>query len=184
VLQQNQIKIAVQAIKSGKIIVYPTESVYGLGCDPFNESAVMQLLSLKRRSPRQGLIIIASHIRQVLPLIKPIEANDLARALKTWPGHNTWVFPKSNLVPYWISGEFDSIAVRVSKHPIVVQLCEKLNMPLVSTSANRTNQAELISIKSIKQVFGDKIQHYLEAPVGEEEKPSPIRDAHTLKIIR
>ena len=118
--KESPLNLAIDAIKKGGIIVYPTESVYGLGCNPFNEKAVKKLLLLKKREVRKGLILIASNIRQVLPLIKPIDANDLARALKTWPGHHTWVFPKSDLVPDWISGQYDSIAVRVSNHPIVI----------------------------------------------------------------
>lgn len=175
---------AISVINSGGIIVYPTESVYGLGCDPFNEDAVNKLLELKQRHVNKGLILIASHVRQVLPLIQPLAANDLARALKTWPGHHTWVFPKSKLVPDWVSGKYNSVAIRVSKHPVVVQLCQKLNSALVSTSANISNQSEFNSIKDIKHLFGDKIGHYLNASTGKEINPSTIHDAHTNTIIR
>jgi L-threonylcarbamoyladenylate synthase len=179
-----QLKLAVEVIRSGGIIAYPTESVFGLGCDPFNEDAVKNLLQLKQRSVDQGLILVASHIRQIVPLIQPIEANDLARALKTWPGHYTWVFPPSKIVPDWISGKNGSIAIRLSMHPIVVQLCTQLNQPLVSTSANLSNQDNLNSIKDIKTIFGDKIGFYLDAPVGNAKKPSTIQDAHNLKTYR
>jgi len=179
-----QLNQAVAVIKSGGIIAYPTEAVFGLGCDPFNEQAVMELLSLKERPVEQGLILIASNIRQVLPLIKPQHANDLARALKTWPGHATWIFPKSNIVPSWVSGKYKSIAIRVSKHPIVKLLCDELNHPLISTSANISKQNDLDSIKSIQQTFDDKIGFYIDAPTGNEKKASPIRDAHTLQTLR
>jgi L-threonylcarbamoyladenylate synthase len=175
---------AIQAIKKGGIIAYPTESVYGIGCDPFNQIAVDNLLQLKQRPTSLGLILVASHVQQILPLIQPQHADDLARALKTWPGHFTWVFPKSKIVPTWISGKHPSIAVRVSKHPTIVQLCNKLNAPLVSTSANISRHSTLLSIKEIKQTFGAKIQCYLDAPLGSEEKASIITDAHTLKLIR
>ena len=128
--------------------------------------------------------MIASHVQQILPLIKPLEANDLARALKTWPGHHTWIFPKSNIVPYWISGKYNSIAVRVSKHPVVVQLCQKLNSPLVSTSANISTEDTLKSIEDIETLFGDKIGYYVKAPTGKESKASTIHDAHSNTIIR
>jgi len=183
-LDNSQLDQAIKTINSGGIIAYPTESVFGLGCDPSNEKAVLKLLSLKQRPVEQGLILIASHIRQVLPLIQPIHADDLANALKTWPGHSTWVFPKSTLVPSWISGQYVSIAVRVSNHPIVKQLCDHLNHPLVSTSANVSKQEDLNSIKLINSVFNDKIGFYIDAPTGNEKKASTIRDAHTLKTIR
>lgn len=175
---------AVQVIKSGGIIAYPTEAVYGLGCDPFNQKAVLKLLQLKQRPIEAGLILVASHLQQVLPLIQPKHANDLARALKTWPGHFTWVFPKSKKVPNWVSGNHPSIAVRVSKHPVIVQLCEKLNAPLVSTSANISKHGTLTSINEIKDAFGAKIECYLDAPLGVEKTTSVITDAHTLEIIR
>ena len=179
-----QTEHAISVIRSGGIIAYPTESVYGLGCDPFNQEAVVKILQLKGRSPEKGLIIIASHVQQILPLIQPIHPNDLARALKTWPGHQTWVFPKSSLVPSWVSGKFDTVAVRVSAHPTVKALCDNLNMPLVSTSANSANQAALNSIKDIKMRFDDKIGAFINAPLGNYSKPSKITVAHTLEQLR
>lgn len=183
-LTQEELSQAIVAINKGGIIAYPTESVYGLGCDPFNQKALEQLLLLKQRPVEKGMILIASHVQHVLPLIMPKRPDDLARALKTWPGHHTWVFPKTSKVPVWVSGQYDSIAVRVSKHPVVKQLCDQLNGPLVSTSANLSNQDNLNSIKDIALTFGDKIACYIDAPTGDEKKPSTIRDAHSGAIIR
>lgn len=183
-LDSNQLNQVINVVGSGGIVTYPTESVFGLGCDPFNEKAVLNLLSLKERSVEQGLILIASHVQQILPLIQPLQSDDLARALKTWPGHFTWLFPKSKQVPSWLSGKHRSIAVRVSNHPIVKQLCDQLQQPLVSTSANVSKHENLNSINLIKSTFGDKIDYYIDAPTGNEAKASAIRDAHTLKIIR
>jgi len=183
-LTEKHLKDAIKAVKFGDVIAYPTESVFGLGCDPFNQAAVIKLLTLKQRPIEQGLILIASNIRQVLPLIQPQEPNDLARALKTWPGHHTWVFPQSKLVPNWITGHYNKVAIRLSNHPVVIQLCNHLNHAMVSSSANISKQGVLNSIKDIKTIFGDKIGAYVDAPIGNEKKPSTIRDAHTLKIIR
>jgi L-threonylcarbamoyladenylate synthase len=183
-MPENSVENAVQAVKSGGVIIYPTESVFGLGCDPFNESAVMKLLDIKQRAVEKGLILIASHVQQILPYIKPLSSTDLANALKTWPGFHTWVFPKSELVPSWVSGVHNSVAVRVSRHPTVKELCDRLGHSLISTSANVSNQDVLSSISEIKQQFGDKIDAYVDAPLGGSEKPSQIKDAHTLKIYR
>ena len=179
-----QTEHAISVIRSGGIVAYPTESVYGLGCDPFNQKAVERVLHVKGRSQKKGLIVIASHVQQILPLIQPKHPNDLARALKTWPGHHTWIFPKSSRVPSWVSGNFETIAVRVSAHPIVKVLCDNLNMPLISTSANSTNQAVLNSIKDIEMQFGDKIDAFINAPLGKYSKPSKITVAHTLEQLR
>ena len=174
----------VDIIKSGGLIAYPTESIYGLGCDPFNQQAVLRLLKLKNRPPEKGLILVASNLNQLLPLILPKHPDDLARALKTWPGHHSWIFPKSPMVPSVISGRYDSIAIRLSKHPVIKQICDGLNHALVSTSANLTNQDDLKSITDIRLAFGDKIQLYIDAAIGIDNKASTIIDAHTLEVIR
>ena len=182
--KEQQVEQAVSVIQSGGIVAYPTESVFGLGCDPFNQKAVERILQIKGRMQEKGLIVIASHVQQIVPLIQPKHPNDLARALKTWPGHHTWIFPKSSRVPAWISGNFETIAVRVSAHPIVKALCDNLNGSLVSTSANIANQAVLNSIKDIEMQFGDKIDAFINAPLGNYDKPSTITVAHTLEQLR
>ena len=183
-IDENHINLAVDVVLSGGIIAYPTESVIGLGCDPFNSKAVKKLLEIKKRNSSKGLILIASHIQQILPLIRPTNASDLARALKTWPGHYTWVFPKSSKVPQWVSGNLNTVAVRVSKHSIVKCLCDKLKFPLISTSANISKQTVFTSYKQIKIAFNDKIDFYIDGEIGQHEMPSSIRDAHSNIIIR
>lgn len=178
------IEQAVATVQAGGVIVYPTESVFGLGCDPFNERAVLKLLKIKQRPVSKGLILIASHVEQILPCIKPINSDDLANALKTWPGHHTWVFPKSKQIPSWVSGEHETIAVRVSKHKTVVELCEGLGHPLISTSANIAGQKVLSTLSEIKNCFGKHVDAYVDAALGQEAKPSQIRNAHTLEVYR
>ncbi len=180
----SQLNQAIEAVKNGGIIAYPTEAVYGLGCDPFNKKAVLRLLKLKKRDVNKGLILIASHVQQIVQLIKPNEADDLARALKTWPGHTTWVFPKSKLVPKWVSGKHNTIAIRVSSHPFVKKLCDRLNYPIVSTSANISNEGTLNSIKEIKTQFNNEVIYYFDAPLGNKKSASTIRNAHTNISIR
>ena len=171
------IEQAVQVIHQGGLLVYPTEAVYGLGCDFNNEQAVQQLLALKQRPGDKGLILVASHIGQILPLIKPTRRSHLARALKSWPGHHTWVFPKTPLVPQWICGSHDTVAVRVSAHPVIKQLCGQLNRPLVSTSANVSGQKTATTCQDMQQLWGDQVSFYLDLPLGDEAMPSPIRMA-------
>ncbi len=179
-----QLKNAASAVNHGGVIIYPTESVFGMGCNPQNETAVMRLLELKNRSVDKGLILIASHVEQILPYIKPKQPDDLANALKTWPGFYTWVFQKSEITPYWLSGKNDSIAVRVTSHETVVQLCQNLGHALVSTSANISGQPTYSTISEIKNVFADRINHYLDAPLGGSKNPSTITNAHTLEVYR
>ena len=178
------IEQAVAAVKQGGILVYPTECVFGMGCDFNSESSVMRLLQLKQRPVEKGLILVASHIQQVLPLIQPIQRADLARALKTWPGHHTWVFPATKLVPKWITGRFDTVAVRLSSHPTVKSLCDYLCHPLVSTSANISGQSNVDSCQKLSLIWGNEVDYYLSLPLGEETNPSTIRLASNGTLIR
>ncbi|MFC3195031.1 L-threonylcarbamoyladenylate synthase [Marinicella sediminis] len=171
------IEQAVKVVQQGGLLVYPTEAVFGLGCDHRNEQAVQHLLKLKQRPVSKGLILVASHIQQIMPLIRPARRTHLARALKTWPGHHTWVFPKSDAVPDWISGDHETLAVRVSAHPTVKQLCDQLNAPLVSTSANISGQMTPANCQEMIRIWGDQVAYYLDQPLGGLDTPSPIRMA-------
>lgn len=168
------IESAAAIIQSGGILVYPTEGVYGIGCDYRNQTAVLKLLHLKQRSVKQGLVLIASHIEHILPLIQPTEREHLARALKTWPGHATWVFPKSELAPQWITGDHESIAVRVSDHPTVKRLCDTLGQALVSTSANLSGQNTPTSCQALQKLWEQEVNYYLDLPLGGAKQPSTI----------
>ncbi|NOR70927.1 MAG: tRNA threonylcarbamoyladenosine biosynthesis protein RimN, partial [Methylomarinum sp.] len=112
-----KIRLAAQKIQAGEVIAYPTEAVYGLGCDPLNEEAVLNLLALKKRSIDKGLILIASSLTQLEPYL---QLNDEIRSKvqATWPGPVTWIIPAQTWVPQWLTGQHSSLAVRVTAHPI------------------------------------------------------------------
>ncbi len=180
----DDINHAKQTILSGGLLVYPTEAVFGVGCDYRNESAVMRLLAAKQRDVSKGVILIASHVQQVLPLLQLNDQNDLARALKTWPGHHTWVFKASYKVPKWITGSHDSVAVRVSSHLPVKQLCDALGMPIVSTSANRAAHDPALTVAKAQEQLGDAIDCYWDQALGSQSQPSCIRMADTGAVLR
>ena len=110
-------------LNRGKIIAYPTEAVYGLGCDPFNQQAVEKILVLKQREASKGFILLIANWAQLTPLIKVIPERLLDAVRATWPGPVTWVFPKANIIPDWLSGNHSSIAIRMTAHPVASQLC-------------------------------------------------------------
>ena len=180
---EKEMKHAIQTIQSGDLLVYPTEAVYGLGCDYRNQAAVLQLLKVKQRDLSKGMILIASHVQQVLPLINITDQNHLARALKTWPGHHTWVFNASEKVPGWITGNHKTVAVRVSAQPTVRNLCDALGHPIVSTSANISGQ-QAVDLPAVRQQLGEAVACYLDAPLGQSEHTSSIRLASTGEVLR
>ena len=161
-------------IQAGEVIAYPTEAVYGLGCDPFNQQAVEALLALKKRSASKGLILLVSDWEHVLPLIGDVPRARLEAVNQTWPGPVTWVFPKSDAVPAWLSGEHASIAIRMTAHPIARALCE--HAPIVSTSANIAGIEPADDIKALDRLFPEGVVGVVVGDLGDDAAPSEIYD--------
>lgn len=172
-------------LKNGEVIAYPTEAVFGLGCDPDCQSAVLKLLQLKQRSIDKGLILIASNFQQLTPYINlnAITAEQKQLALNSWPGPITWIFPKNLSTPYFLTGQFDSIAVRVTAHPLVRELCEQFGKPLVSTSANLSGYQACKTAAEVAKQFGEDFP-ILQGETGNRSQPSEIRAILTGHIIR
>jgi L-threonylcarbamoyladenylate synthase len=170
---------AVSALRAGGVVAYPTEAVWGLGCDPRQRGACERLFAITQRPPTQGVLLIASDFAELEPYIDlpavPLTALD--RALATWPGPHTWIFPRSASAPEWVAGAHNGIAVRVTAHPPAAALCRAFAGALVSTSANRHGEPALRSADEVRQIFGDQVDAILNGPLGGLERPTPIRDA-------
>ena len=175
---------AVEQLHAGNIIAYPTEAVFGLGCDPGNESAVRKLLSLKGRPESAGFVLIASQFSQLLPWIATTDEALLDTAMQTWPGPVTWLFPCAQAVPDFITGEHDTVAVRITAHEPSRALCDAFGAALISTSANHTAARPARSATEVENYFGTDIGGTLAGPLGGAEKPSQIRDLVSGKILR
>ncbi len=175
---------AVAALRAGGVIAYPTEAVYGLGCDPYNESAVARLFALKQRPAGQGVLLIAADFEQVEQFIGAVPADALTRARATWPGPHTWVFPRSATTPAWLAGAHAGIAMRVTAHSVAAQLCYAFGGALVSTSANRHGQAPARTAEGVRAMFGAELDSILNGATGGLERPTPIRDAISGAVIR
>lgn len=177
---------AVAVLRGGGIVAYPTEGVWGLGCDPMDEAAVMRLLAIKQRPVDKGLILIASRLEQLAAFVDlPVLPTErLTEVLQTWPGPHTWILPASPLAPRWITGAHDGIAVRISAHPEVVALCDAYHGALVSTSANRTGQPAPRMRAELESALLEEIGGVLTGQTGGLEQPTPIRDGRTGEVLR
>jgi L-threonylcarbamoyladenylate synthase len=171
----------IQPLQQGGVIAYPTEAVFGLGCDPLNETAVMRLLSLKQRPIDKGLILIAADLSQVADLLLPLS---LQQQKHTQASETTWIFPAKRTAPKWITGRFNSIAVRITQHPPIKQLCQLVGFALVSTSANLSGQAPAKSAKEVLLQFNDRLDGVLDQEVGMLLKPTEIRDSLSGQVVR
>ena len=175
------VKDARLAIKQGEVIAYPTEAVYGLGCCPFNKEAVVRIQALKARSSRKGFIILIANWAQLTPLITPISDELMQPVRETWPGPVTWIFPKSTLIPDWLTGEHEGIAIRMSAHPLLQALC--LDAPVVSTSANLSGEKPIVALAQLFEDFSS-VDGVLLGELGELSQPSQIIDVRTGAVLR
>lgn len=175
---------AVKHLQTGDVIAYPTEAVFGLGCDPFNESAVRKLLLMKGRHESAGLVLIASEFSQLKPWIADVDQSLVDKAMQTWPGPVTWLFPRAAGVPDFVAGRHETVAVRVTAHGPSRGLCKAFGAALISTSANHTTAKPARSASEVWSYFGSDLAGILAGDLGGGEKPSEIRDLVTGKIIR
>ncbi len=175
---------AADCLRAGQVIAYPTEAVFGLGCDPLNESAVRKVLALKHRPAESGLILIGSSFAQFEPWIGEIPEAQLHVAHATWPGPVTWLFPRSPLASDFITGTHETIAIRVTAHPGCIELCEAFGGPIVSTSANPRSAPPARSAGEVEGYFGNFLGGILEGNLGGNENPSEIRDLRTGAAVR
>jgi L-threonylcarbamoyladenylate synthase len=174
---------AARVLCNGGVIAYPTEGCFGLGCDPSNRRAVHRILRLKRRSPAHGLILIAASLGQLGDWIVGADPA-VARARATWPGPVTWLLPARARVPWWIRGRHDTIAVRITAHPVARALCRRAGMAIVSTSANRHGLAPALSQVSVRRTFGDRLDMIVPGRTGPGRRPTEIRDGASGALIR
>jgi len=175
---------AVAQLQAGHVIAYPTEAVFGLGCDPRNEAAVRRLLLLKGRHESAGLVLIASEFSQLIPWVSEVDESLLDEAMKTWPGPVTWLFPRAAGVPDYVAGRHDTVAVRITAHEPSRALCTAFGSALISTSANHTSAKPARSVAQVLDYFGSELAGILEGELGGNENPSEIRDLVSGKTIR
>jgi len=171
-------------IKAGGVIAYPTEAVFGLGCDPSNPLAVTRLLAMKKRPPDKGLILVAADWAQLQPWLQPQPADLERRMRRSWPGPVTWLVPAADACPSWLTGTHSTLAVRVSAHPVVRDLCQRVGSALVSTSANISALRPARSVLEVQLRFAASIDFILPGLLGGEGRPTTIRDLRSGRIVR
>jgi len=176
--------IAVASIRSGGVIACPTESVWGLTCDPYNETAVGELLKLKKRPVEKGLILVAAMQKQFEDLLEDLLPSKRALLTGSWPGPNTWLVAHHGKVPGWIVGTHDKVALRVTDHPIMRALCLAWDGPLVSSSANPAGLKPAETLQEVEAYFPDQLSALVAGETGGRSLPSQIRDLDTGSIIR
>jgi len=181
---QSQIDAAAQVLRSGGVVAYPTESCFGLGCDPRNKVAVSRILDMKRRPFSKGVILLADRFDVFRYYLERMPEDVLARMHETWPGPYTWICPARNGVSRLLKGQHQTLAVRVSAHPPAARISRAARMCIVSTSANVATRPPLRTPGSVKRVFGGLVDLIVDLPIGGEALASRITNAMTGEVVR
>lgn len=167
---------AARILHQGGLIAYPTEAVWGLGCDPFQPDAVKRLLRLKQRPVTKGLILVASEIQQFDFVLQQLPGDLYQKLQDSWPGALSWLVPHQGLIPDYLCGDHDTIALRVSAHPLIQTLCCAFGGPLVSTSANPAGAEPALSLEQVQAYFPDQLDGIVLGELGGRQQPSQIID--------
>lgn len=196
--QFHSVDSAVSWLKQGRLLAYPTESVWGIGCDAMNEQAVQQVLSIKNRPIDKGMIVVVDTIDRLSPFLTGLSHQQQQTLISSWQSAEqqqatTWLLPipKNITVPDWITGKHDSVAIRVIAHPLIQQLCKHLvsqDNPfglLVSTSCNPAGMTPASTIEEARSYFAksDSVGYLSGTTLG-YTLPSQIKNALTGEIIR
>lgn len=178
-----RLRLAAEIVQAGGLLAYPTETVYGLGCDPGNAAAVARLCALKQRPWRAGLILIAAELEQLAGWIDPDPA-ELARLCEPTAGPVSWVVTAGPLAARWITGGRRRLAVRLTRHAGAAALCRAAGMPLVSTSANRRGRRPAATALQVRCWLGADLDLVVPGRCGRPGRPSALRDALTGAALR
>jgi L-threonylcarbamoyladenylate synthase len=171
-------------LREGGVVAYPTEAVWGLGCDPYDSQAIDKLLELKQRPVSKGVILIAANMAQVEPFISHLDDLQRQRLKNSWPGPVTWLVPNNGMAPPWITGNSTAVAIRVTDHPVAAGLCLAYGGPIVSTSCNPQGKPPARDIHEVRRYFAGELDGISNGLTGKRQNPSEIRDLLTGDIVR
>jgi len=178
------VKKGVDLLKKHNIIIYPTESVFGIGCDPESLIAVNRLLLLKKRDINKGFVLVSCKYSQIERYVDTDKLNMNKKKLYSyWKRKETILLPSTKYTPYWITGNTKLVAIRISTHKTIQELCHYFNRPIISTSANLSGKKPCRTIKDLKKQFGKKL-YIVRGQLGTNKKPSNIINSITYKYIR
>ena len=174
---------AVKFLNKGELIGYPTEAVYGLGCDPWNKESVNKISKLKGRSSDKPFLMVISSKDQLDDLVDVSSLTD--KVWESWPGHTTWLIKAKDSVPSWMKDkQTGKVGIRMSEHPVVVDLCNLFKKPLISTSANISGKSEIKDPSLLKKTFMTEIKYLVDGHIGNYQKTSIIIDMESGQKIR
>ena len=150
-------KEAAERIRAGELVAFPTETVYGLGANALDATAVAKIYELKGRPPTSPLIVHVASVEMARTLVTewPQEAEQLAR--RYWPGPLTLVLPKTSTIPDIVTGALPTVGIRVPNHPLALALIREAGLPVAAPSANRFTGLSPTTAEHVREAFGDAV---------------------------
>ena len=176
------VKHAAEILFAGGVIAYPTEGVFGLGCLPEDIDAVLRLLAIKRRDADKGLILIASNVQQLDGWISLPEGSSIPDPDPEHP--ITWLVPPGELAHPILRGIHARLAVRITSNPIAAAICDAVDSPITSTSANLSGQPTARNRFVLRRQFAQRVDYLVPGDCGPASGPSEIRDLQTQRVLR
>ena len=162
---------------------YPTDTIWGFGCHPLIGHAVARILDIKQRPSHKGLILLSSRLEYCAAYIDA-DPEQLCPILESTTKPTTWLVPANESCPDWLCGEFPTIAVRITDHPLLQQICERLEAPVVSTSANRSGKAPVRNSLQMRRQFGTDLDYIVTGFATGGDRPSEIKSLFSGEILR
>jgi L-threonylcarbamoyladenylate synthase len=177
---------AIDALKRGEVIVFPTETLYGLGADALNNEAVETVFCLKGRNPNAPIPVLVADeamLGQIVDRIPPL-ARELVQ--RFWPGPLTLVLPARPDIPRPLLNAMGGVGVRISSQPIATRLVEALGRPMTATSANPSGKQPARTLLEAKNYFAGKVNIFIDGGVLTSKRGSTVAEVQgeRVKIIR
>ena len=178
------ISSSISWLESGKILIHPTESIWGLGCDAFNELAIEKIFSIKKREHNKSFILLCKSLEFLNYYVDEIDREDEILLKNNWPGPVTFLIRYNKNLPEHLHSENGKIAVRVSNHSPIRAIFKGFNNFIVSTSANLSGEKVLDNPREILDFFESDELAYYDGELGHNKRPSKIIDLDSKSIIR
>ena len=157
-----ELEEAVRSLNSGGVVVFPTDTLYGLGADVFSLAALQRIFSIKGRRADLALPVLVAGLDQVEAVAQPMSAEAQRLAERFWPGPLTLVMRRSPDLPGLVTGGADTVAVRMPGHPVPLELARRLGRPITGTSANRSGQPDLLDLSALENQLGNLVDHIIQ----------------------
>ena len=177
---------AIDALRRGDVIVFPTETLYGLGADALNDTAVEAVFRLKSRNPNQPIPVLVADLEMLHTLIADIPPLALKLMKRFWPGPLTLVLPARQGIPKPLLNTSGGVGVRISSKPIATKLVQALGRPLTATSANPSGKEAARTVQAAKNYFAGNVKVFLDSGILTSKSGSTVVEVigEAIKIIR